>query len=279
MSPYAKMNADDIREAIVAGKFYPASAQGIRKQLGSFIETEGVNTDAYACVLPHAGYLYSGKVATQTASQVLIKDTVILLGPNHTGYGKPFSIISSGTWQTPLGDIGIDTGFAASLLGSSKLLKEDRSAHAYEHSLEVELPVLQYFRADFKIVPISIASASLKELRDLGEELSAALTRANKKRSVLIVASSDFSHYEPLEVAREKDSKAIKAILELDEELLFENVKKFDISMCGWAPVAAAICCSKRLGAKKSRLVAYQTSADQTHDETSVVGYAGIIIY
>lgn len=262
----------------VAGQFYPGSRQDLINQIKSFTVKSLDKLNAIACILPHAGYTYSGKVAVETASQIKIKETVILLGPNHTGYGHEFSIMTEGAWQTPLGEININTTLAKSLLNRSQNLEEDSLAHLYEHSLEVELPILQYFKDDFRIIPIAILSANLKKLKEVGEEIASCIKEANIKDSVLIVASSDMTHYEPQEQAQKKDKEAIGAILELDEDKLMEKIKYLNISMCGYAPVIVMLTAAKLLGAKTGKLIKYQTSGDMTKDMTSVVGYAGIVI-
>jgi hypothetical protein len=227
--------------------------------------------------MPHAGYMYSGRVAGETASRVNIKDKIILLGPNHTGLGAPFSIMTSGRWQTPLGEIKIDADLADKILRRSKYLKADDLAHAHEHSLEVELPFLQYFKDNFEFVPIVILSDELNILKELGREIASAVS--DIKDSTLIIASSDMTHYESQVEAEKKDKEAIQAILELNEDKLMERVRKLNISMCGYAPTIAALSAAKALGATKAILVRYQTSGDVTGDTDSVVGYAGIIIY
>jgi AmmeMemoRadiSam system protein B len=268
-----------IRRPTVSGQFYPSSPQGLKNQIESFIDTKVSKTDAIACMLPHAGYMYSGRVATQTASKINIKDKIILLGPNHTGFGVPFSIMTQGIWQTPLGEINVDSDLAGAILKNSKYLKSDFLAHAYEHSLEVELPILQYFKSDFKIVPITFLSDDLAVLKEIGQEIAITIKESDIQDSVLIVASSDMTHYEPQEQAQEKDKQAIEAILALNEDKLMEKIRRFDISMCGYAPVIVMLKIAKALGAKSASLVRHETSGDVTGDKDSVVGYAGITIY
>ena len=267
-----------VRKAVVAGQFYPASAQELKKQIAAFIDKEENKIDALACILPHAGYIYSGAVAAQTIASVKIKDTVILLGPNHTGYGAQFSIMIEGIWQTPLGEVGIDTQFAQQLLKRSRFLKEDYLAHEQEHSLEVELPFLQYFNPDFRIVPIVFMSDNPQALKEIGKEIALSIKVAGREKNTLIIASSDMTHYEPQKQAEAKDKEAIAAILELSEDRLIERVRALDISMCGYAPVAVTLSLVKTLGARQAKLIAYQTSGDVTGDYESVVGYAGVVI-
>lgn len=269
----------EIRKAVVAGQFYPSSSQGIKKQIEAFIDKNVNKQDIIACMLPHAGYMYSGRVAAQTLAQINIKDKVILLGPNHTGYGAAFSIMTQGLWQTPIGEIKIDSSLAGQILKNSEFLEEDSSAHMHEHSLEVELPILQYFRPKFEIVPIAFLSDDIERLKKTGEHIAAVINNSGIKDSCLLVASSDMTHYEPQGAAEKKDKIAIQAILELDADKLVENIQRLNISMCGYAPAIVMIEAVKKLGAKITKLVKYQTSGDVTGDKDSVVGYAGIIIY
>ncbi len=193
-----------IRMPAVSGQFYPSFAQDLRKQIDAFVDKKANKTDALGCMLPHAGYMYSGRVAAETISQINLKDKIILLGPNHTGFGAPFSIMAEGLWQTPLGKIKIDSGLAKEILKNSKYLEDDAQAHLYEHSLEVELPILQYFKTDFEIVPIAFLSDEIAILKEIGKEIAAAVKQLNIKSSILIVASSDMTHYEPQENAQKK---------------------------------------------------------------------------
>ncbi|MDD2927593.1 MAG: AmmeMemoRadiSam system protein B [Candidatus Omnitrophica bacterium] len=267
-----------IRQAQVAGQFYPAKASDIREQIGAFIEGQEEKIDALACLLPHAGYQYSGRVASQTVARINIKDKVVLLGPNHTGNGAMYSLMAEGAWQTPLGRVNIDAQLAKSILAGSKYLENDSLAHAREHSLEVELPILQYFKDAFEIIPIALSTDDLTVLKKIGEEIAGIIQGAGLKERTLFVASSDLTHYEPQSAAVEKDKKAIAAILELNPDKLMREIKNSNISMCGYAPVIAMLAAVNSLGAQGARLVKYQTSADSTGDESAVVGYAGIII-
>jgi len=272
------MEQPKIRSPAVAGQFYPSAPQELKNQIEGFIDKGVDKIDAIACMLPHAGYVYSGRVACQTVSRIIIKDRIILLGPNHTGYGSAFSIMTQGLWQTPLGKIEIDSDLANALVKNSKHLKNDSLAHADEHSLEVELPILQYFKSDFKIVPIAFLSDDLGMLKEIGQEIASTIQKIHIKDSVLIVASSDMTHYETQIQAQNKDKEAIDSILALDEDKLMEKVRRLDISMCGYAPVVVMLKIAKILGAKSASLVKYQTSADTTGEGDSVVGYAGIIL-
>lgn len=265
-----------IRRAQVAGQFYPAGPAVLRKQLGGLIEKRAKKQDAWGLVLPHAGYIYSGKVAGACFSQVKLTKTVIVLGPNHTGMGKPFSIMTEGSWQMPMGNVEIDGLLAKRILNQSKYLQQDTEAHLYEHSIEVQLPFMQYNLAEVKIVPIIVSAADFETYDEVGQAIARALKQANL--NCLIIASSDMTHYQPQEKAKQNDQQAIEAILKLDAKELLERVERFNITMCGYGPVACMLSAARRLGAKSARLLEYQTSGDASGDYSSVVGYAGIVI-
>jgi len=273
------MEKFEIRKPAVAGQFYPSSKEGIKKQIEGFVGKEEDKLNVLACMLPHAGYTFSGMVAAQTVARINIKDKIVLLGPNHAGYGAPFSIMTRGVWQTTLGEVKIDSDLASQILKKSKYLEDDSLAHLYEHSLEVELPILQYFKTDFNIVPIAVSSDDINVLKEIGRDIASAIKESSMMESVMFVASSDMTHYESQTQAKKKDEEAIKAILELNEDRLMEKIKYLDISMCGYAPVIVTLSAAKLLGAKNAKLIKYQTSGDVTGDNSAVVGYAGIIIY
>jgi len=265
-----------IREPVVAGQFYPSSAQGLIAEIEQMVEKDAQAQKVIGVVSPHAGYIYSGPVAASLFSRVEITDTVIVLGPNHTGFGAKFSLYSKGKWHTPLGDLEIDEDLAADLLNSTNLISDDTKAHAHEHSLEVQLPIMQYFRRDFKIVPMVLSYSTFESYREVGEATANSIK--NHKRPVLIVASSDMTHYEPHSTAKNKDKVAIDAILELDEGSLLEKVEKHNITMCGSIPVAVMLIAAKALGAQTAQLVKYQTSGETSGDYSAVVGYAGVMV-
>ncbi|MCK4244608.1 MAG: AmmeMemoRadiSam system protein B [Candidatus Omnitrophica bacterium] len=265
-----------IRKPAVAGQFYPAEPEQLKKDLSSYLERNLEKEEAKGIIVPHAGYIYSGPVAGAVYSRINLPDTIILLGPNHTGAGKPFSLMSEGIWGTPLGEVEIDIPVAKEILKDSHYLKEDFSAHQDEHSLEVQIPFLQILSATFKIIPIVLSGTEDKSLRAIGEEIAEALLR--QKKGALLVASSDMTHYESEEAAQKKDHYALEAILKLDEEELLKRVRERNISMCGVAPVVVMITAVKRLGAKEAELVKYRTSGAVTGDLAQVVGYAGVIV-
>ena len=265
-----------IREPIVAGQFYPGSPSSLEKQISGFIDKKAAKEDAIGLVSPHAGYMYSGAVAGAVISRIKLKDTFIIMGPNHTGYGKPFSIMTEGAWKTPLGEVNIDSRLAKQILEASQNLEEDQVAHLHEHSIEVQIPFLQYLKKDFKIVPIVLSHAPRAAYKEIGKAIAKAIKES--KSEAVILASSDMTHYEPQESAKRKDTQAINAILELNEDELLNRIERLNITMCGYAPVAVLISAAKELGAKRTELVKYQTSGDITGDYSGVVGYAGVIL-
>lgn len=265
-----------IRNPVVAGQFYPASSSQLKEMIQGMVDEKAEKEEVIGLISPHAGYIYSGPVAGATISRIKFKDTFIIIGPNHSGMGKPLSIMTEGVWKTPLGEVEIDSELAKQILATSGLLEEDYGAHRYEHSIEVQLPFLQYFKKDIRLVPIILSYSSGATCKEIGKELAKAIKDLNKE--VVIIASSDMTHYEPQELAQRKDTQAIEAMLDLNEDELLNRVDELSISMCGCAPAVSLISAAKELGAKRAELVRYQTSGDITGDYSSVVGYAGIII-
>lgn len=265
------------RKAAVAGSFYPGNPQELRRMLSRMVDLEARKTKALAVVSPHAGLIYSGPVAGAVFSSVDLPDTILILAPSHRPMRPLFALMKDGEWETPLGTIPVASGLAESILNSSDLVHADSAAHAQEHSLEVQLPFIQYLKARFSIVPINISHlASYRDLEELGGGIAAGILAQNE--DVLIVASTDMSHYVSRAEAERKDFLAIRKILDLDPRGLFDIVGSEDISMCGYQPVTAGLIAAKKLGAKKAELVKYATSGDRTGDDREVVGYAGIRI-
>lgn len=266
-----------IRQPKAAGTFYPAEETLLRKQLQELIKEPKKKESALGIVSPHAGYVFSGKIAGRCFAQVNLTKTVIILGPNHTGLGAPFSIMAEDAqWQMSMGLVPVDQKLAQQILSGCGHLSEDSQAHLYEHSIEVQLPFLQYLLPPVKIVPIILAHADF----DIYDEIGKSIAEAVKKngQECLIIASSDMSHYEQEAQAQAKDKMAIEAILHLDARELLRRIDKSHISMCGYGPVAVMLSAAKRLGACRARLLQYQTSGDVTGDYSSVVGYAGILV-
>ncbi|MDP2931020.1 MAG: AmmeMemoRadiSam system protein B, partial [Chloroflexota bacterium] len=264
------------RQPVVAGQFYPSAAAQLKIMIEQFVDKKAAKEEVIGLVSPHAGYVYSGLVAGAVISRIKFKDTFIILGPNHTGRGKPLSIMTQGNWQTPLGNVEIDAELAGKILATSRHLAEDELAHQFEHSIEVQLPFLQYFKPDVKLVPIILSFAAGSTYKEIGREIAQAVKDLH--RPVVIMASSDMTHYESDESARRKDNQAIEAILDLNEDELLERIDKLGITMCGYAPAVSLIAAARELGATGARLVKYQTSGDVSGDYASVVGYAGIVI-
>ena len=265
-----------IRNPVVSGQFYPESPDQLRAMIEGFVDEKAAKADVIGLVSPHAGYIYSGPVAGAVISRIEFKDTFVIIGPNHTGMGKPLSIMTQGIWKTPLGEIEIDSELGKHILATSSHLQEDSAAHQFEHSIEVQIPFLQYFKRDIRLVPIMLAYSSLAIYKEIGKELAKAIKDLN--REVVVIASSDMTHYESQASAQRKDTQAIEAILDLNEDELFRRVDVLNISMCGYAPTISLISAAKELGATGAELVRYQTSGDSTGDYSAVVGYAGIII-
>ncbi len=266
-----------VRRPAVAGYFYPKTADELRAMVRGLIEPEAKKMKALAVVSPHAGFVYSGRVAGAVFSSVNIPDCVVILGPSHQGIRSVFGIMSSGTWRTPLGEVPVDAELAGAIRERSPLVQEDADGHAAEHSLEVQLPFLQCLKKEFSIVPVCISPAA--DYDDL-ESLAAALADAigQSEREVLLVSSTDMSHYVSQETARTLDQLAIDRMLALDARGLFDVVREKNISMCGFQPTTAVLLAARMLGARKAELVLYQTSGDASGDYDRVVGYAGLRI-
>ncbi|HWR73730.1 MAG TPA: AmmeMemoRadiSam system protein B [Nitrospirota bacterium] len=275
-----------LRRPAVAGYFYEGSEKALRRQVESFILPATERIGAIGIVVPHAGLMYSGSVAGAVYSRVELPASVVLIGPNHTGLGAGISLMPKGSWETPLGMVGIDEELAAAILARSPRIRDDSLAHLREHSLEVQLPFIQYFKQDIRIVPIQMLDVRLETCREVGQAVAGAIAEVKSAlrtphsaiNDVLIVASSDMTHYESAREAREKDEKAIQEVLRLDPEGLYRTVRDLSISMCGFGPAVAMLTASKALGATRAELVTYTNSGEVSGDLEKVVGYAGIVI-
>ena len=265
-----------IRQPVVSGQFYPNEIGQLKEQLNSYIDKDCKKSDVLGVISPHAGYMFSGRVAGHVFSQINIPDNIIILAPNHTGYGPPYSVWPDGSWRTPMGDVNIDEELVDRLVSSSDVLTKDYDAHKQEHSAEVILPFLQYLNPEIKIVVIVVMSRKLEELKELGRCISRVIN--DSISNTLVVASSDMTHQEPEASANKKDKIAIDEIIKLNEDGLYEKVNELDISMCGVYPTISMMTCSKERGASSANLVKYETSGKTTGDYDRVVGYAGVII-
>lgn len=271
-----------MRRPSVAGQFYASDAAKLRKQIeesflhrlgpGKLPMAEDKERDILGAVVPHAGYMYSGPEAAHVYYSIARQKkpkTVVILGPNHSGYGSAVAV-SKETWKTPLGEVAVDSEVVDFLCKNCKIIDADEVAHRYEHSIEVQLPFLQYIYSEFKFVPLCLGIQDL----DTSEEIAQYLA---KIKDVAILASSDFTHYEPKEQAAAKDKKAIEHILNLDEKKFLQTVYDLDLSICGYGAIATCIAAVKKLGARRAELLKYATSGDITGDDSSVVAYAGIV--
>jgi AmmeMemoRadiSam system protein B len=263
-----------IRRPAVAGAFYSADPARLKSAVDGFLR-KGPPHEALGVIVPHAGYLYSGGVAGSVYGLIKPPESALVLGPNHTGLGPDVSIMCRGSWQTPFGTMRIEEGLASSLLAGSELLVEDDSAHRNEHCIEVQLPFLQTLGVD-SFVPIVLMGARYDECEALGTALAEAIRQS--ERSVLMVASSDMTHYESRETAEVKDRLALEQVERLDPEGLYDVVRKRRITMCGFIPATVMLVAARKLGATKAEVVRYATSGDVTGDYEQVVGYAGVIV-
>ncbi len=273
---------------VAAGTFYPSKPEVLKQLITQCFEhrlgpgkipklhfpPEG---KLFGLIVPHAGYIYSGPVAAH--SYFLLGENgfrwTLLLGPNHTGLGRDFSLMSSGFWRTPLGDVKIEEE-AGKLLKGIPSIEEDSSAHLREHSLEVQLPFLQYLSPQTQILPLCISSPYLEEIKDVGRQIGELL---KDDREFVIIASTDFSHYHPHSLALKLDQLALEAIFNFDSDLLWERVHNIPISMCGYAPVIALMEACKVAHALDCRLLKYATSGDTGGDYSQVVGYGSLAFF
>jgi hypothetical protein len=273
-------HVEQVREPAVAGRFYPADRDALAEQVAGFLgerpggrATAEPPRPALGVLAPHAGYVYSGAVAGATYARVDVPARAIVLCPNHTGEGRPSSLWPGGAWRTPLGLVGVDGGMVADLLARARVTA-DRVAHLHEHSLEVQLPFLQLRRPEIAVAALCLGGLSWPECRELG----LAVAEVARRHGALVVASSDMSHYLPARTARAKDHRALERVLALDPEGLHAVVRAEGITMCGYVPATVMLVAALAAGAREAELVRYATSGDVTGDDSSVVGYAGVVV-
>lgn len=273
-----------VRKPAVSGMFYAGTPDKLKEQIEwCYKHKLGPGTvprvndkgprEIVALVVPHAGYIYSGPVAAHAYKELAndgIFDTAVILGPNHSGYGPPVSLWAEDAWNTPLGEVKVNKELAYKLLGG--IIEADETAHIYEHSIEVQLPWLQYLYGELKIVPIAMLAQDIETAKEVGQAISKA------GGNIIIIASTDFTHYEPHSVATEKDQSMIEAIVNLNEEELYRRRESLSCTMCGYGPVASAIVAAKEVKGKRPSLLKYATSGDTTGDFSRVVGYGSIVI-
>src|SRR5579859_1674789 len=268
-----------LRLPAVSGRFYPANPKELTAFIRQYAKPANIAgpARARACLVPHAGYVYSGQVAGEVFARIAIPKKVVILGVRHYPRGENVAILSSGAWRTPLGDAMIDEPLAEALRAACPLLREDSVAHSAEHSLEVQIPFLQILRPDFTFVPIALGTVRIEELMTVGEGIGRVLAASSEK--ILLLTTSDLNHYEDDAITREKDSKAIDKILALDARGLYDTCRNEEISMCGLGPAVAMLSALKELGRTQAELVRYATSGDVSGDFSAVVGYAGILFF
>jgi AmmeMemoRadiSam system protein B len=276
-----------IRRPCQAGAFYEGTAESLKRQIENcFLHELGPGKipevakagprNIIGLVCPHAGYMFSGPVAAHAYYQLALDgkpDVVVIFGPNHTGYGSALAVMDEGVWRTPLGDVEVDGETAHQIMCESRIVDVDESAHRLEHSIEVQLPFLQFlYGSQFKIVPICFLMQDLSSARDVGKAVAKVLAGKN----AVIIASSDMTHYEPQERAAKNDRLALEAVEAMDEAKFYSVIETHYISACGYGPIAALITASKILGAKEAKVLCYKTSGDIIGDYSSVVGYAAV---
>jgi hypothetical protein len=276
-----------VRRPATAGTFYEGTSKALREQIeGCFLHKLGPgkiptvhepgSQDIIGVICPHAGYMYSGPIAAHAYSKLASSgkpDIVVLFGPNHRGYGSGLAAADKGFWRTPLGDVEVDGETINSIVRESGIVDVDDSAHMDEHSIEVQLPFLQYlFGSDFKIAPICFLMQDLTSSKEVGQATARVLAGKNS----VIIASSDMTHYEPQECAARKDRLVVDAVEAMNETKLYKVIESNGVTACGYGPIAALIAASKFLGGKEAKLLCYKTSGDVTGDYSSVVGYAAV---
>lgn len=283
------MSELNLRRPAVAGSFYAGDSKSLNIQIENcFLHKIGpgeiplVNpkrqNNIIGLISPHAGYIYSGPVAANGFYKIALggkPDTIIILGPNHQGFGENVSIMAEGKWKTPLGELEIDAEMAEDILKKSKIIKNDKKAHQYEHSIEVQLPFIQYiFGKDIKFVPICMTRQDI----DTDIEIAKSICSSVVDKNILIIASSDFTHYEPQEYAKDIDKQAINTILEFNPKKLYDMIYHQNLTMCGPGPITVMLIACETLGVKKAELLKYATSGDVSGMYDQVVGYASLIV-
>ena len=267
-----------LRQPAVSGRFYPSQpgelAQLVRELSAPPEDPLVRRKEVRACLVPHAGYMFSGHVAGAVYSRIALPRNIVILGVRHRPRGAPIAIVSNGAWRTPLGDAPIDSGLAAEFRNESPLLREDEVAHLAEHSLEVQLPFLQVLRPQFTFVPIAVGTVRYEDLTALGAAAARVLAGHS---DVLLLTTSDLNHYEDDATTRRKDHKAIERLLALDPRGLFDVCRSEEISMCGLGPAVVMLTALNALQCSRTELVRYATSADVSMDREVVVGYAGML--
>jgi len=264
-----------VRLPAVAGQFYTDDPVLLREELGSLVP-RGDAARVIGIVAPHAGYLYSGKVAGRVYGAVRVPETVLVLGPNHSGLGAPAALSPSGEWLTPLGSVPVNSRLSKLILKHAPLVREDVTAHRFEHSLEVQLPFLQYRNPSVSIAALCLSLSDFDSISALGEGIARAISEYGEE--VLMVASSDMNHFESVPVAKAKDGLALAEIAAMNPERLLKVCREKGVTMCGVVPAAVMLVAAKILGATSSRLLSYATSGEVNGDLDRVVAYAALTV-
>jgi AmmeMemoRadiSam system protein B len=276
-----------IRRPTQAGAFYERNAEALKTQVENcFLQELGPKKrpevdkngprEVIGLICPHAGYMFSGAIAANAYYELAQDgkpDVVVVLGPNHSGYGSGLALVNEGVWRTPLGDVEVDGETANQIVQEARLVDVDDLAHRFEHSIEVQLPFLQYlYGSEFKFVPICFQLQDLSSAVEVGNALVEVLASKN----AVVIASSDMTHYEPHVNAEAKDLAALKAVEAMDEKRFYSVIEARHVTACGYGPIAAVIVAAKGLGANEAKLLCYRSSGDVTGDYSSVVGYAAV---
>jgi AmmeMemoRadiSam system protein B len=266
-----------LRPPAVAGQFYPSNAQELSTLVARLSNLENLENKKHvkACMVPHAGYMYSGAVAGSVFGSIQLPKRILLLGVRHFPRGEELAVNSAGAWRTPLGDVPIDEELAKQLRKECPLLREDAVAHSREHSLEVELPFLQCLDPGFSFVPVAVGTLNFEALTKTGQGIARALRKS--KEEILVVTSSDMNHYEDDVTTKTKDRMAIECLLKMDAGELYDVCRREKISMCGLGPCVVMLTAMNVFGSKQAELIAHETSGDVTGERDSVVGYAGMV--
>lgn len=265
------------RQPAVAGQFYPGTEGTLRAALSQLIPKNASLQTVKGIISPHAGYVYSGAIAGQLYSRIVIPDTVLIIGPNHHGTGAAAALYPDGEWCTPLGVTAINSRLNSLLLQHSPYIQSDSIAHQQEHSLEVQLPFIQYLRPDATIAALCLGHGDFTALREIGHGIAGAIKEYGGE--VLIVASSDMTHYESADSARRKDGMALERALALDGRGLLDICQRQHISMCGVVPATVMIEAALKSEASHTEMIAYGNSGEISGDTRQVVGYASMTVW
>jgi len=272
-----------IREPVVAGQFYPGRKEDLENMIKNCMDhkygpgSKSILSDEriFGIICPHAGYVYSGPTACYSYKSISSQnpEIVIIIGPNHFGIGKDVATMVDAQWKTPLGMVQVDSELAKQVSKISKFIKIDEYSHSQDHSLEVQIPMLQkILSSNFQIIPIILRAQHMNIAIDVGN----AVSEIAKRKNTIIIASSDFTHYEENSFAHQQDKALIEPILEMDVERFYQVLREKRVTACGYGAIASVMIACKNLGATKGELLSYATSGDISGNTQSVVGYCAI---